>query len=894
MRALIELVQRLKGFLRRSRSDADLAEELRVHLAFEADREEARGQTPVKAVRAARVRLGGEAQAMERLRDQRSLPRLDALAADLVFGWRQLVRYRTASISAILSLGLALGATMAAFRLVDTVLLRPLPVADPARLFVISTSAHDADGTSDTRDDSDYPTYRKYAQVVQGQADLLLMGSAVRRPIQVSGGSRELATQQFVSGNVFGSLGLRPALGRLIGESDDVTPGAHPVAVISHEFWRRRFAGAGDVLGKSIRVGSRSLEIIGVAPKGFTGSEPGAVTDFYLPAMMNPEALNADGWSWFRTWVRPKPGVDPRQVQTQLQARFYADRVEYAKRFGADTPKSYIQTYLNEQLSLLPAAAGVSGVQKSFRRPLWIVSTLAALLLLIACANVANLLLARAMSRRTEMALRLSIGAARGRLIQLMLVESALLAVIAGGVGALFASWAGPFVVSMLAPANRPVQLVLDFDWRALILGTSLTLTVTMLFGLIPAIRASAIAPLDAIKATRGPHGQRRLTDALVSMQMALCVFLLFGASLFVGTLTGLQNKPLGFEAENLLVIEAEGRATLPAETWSRLAVALDEIPRVESVAYAAWAPLSGNRWRSSVTVAGKDPQKNAPHWVSVSPGYFKTMGTRLIEGREFRTGDVSPKSIKGQPSAGVAIVNEAFARVYFDGRTPVGQRVIVDSSSAPMEIVGLTADALYHSLREEMHPSVFIPLESREGAALLVRTEDRALDLPKVLRLEVPKVVPGLQANEAVALEEIVGQQMVRERLLAALSTFFAMLAILLAVVGLYGVLNYSVTRERKEIGLRMALGARPGHVVGLITTRLIALISIGAIAGIAGGQVFGRAIGALLFQIAPTTPVVLFIPIAALAAAAALAALPPAIRAVRIDPAQTIRTES
>jgi hypothetical protein len=254
----------------------------------------------------------------------------------------------------------------------------------------------------------------------------------------------------------------------------------------------------------------------------------------------------------------------------------------------------------------------------------------------------------------------------------------------------------------------------------------------------------------------------------------------------------------------------------------------------------------------------------------------------------------VSPKSVKGKPVPGVAIVNEAFARVYFDGRSPVGQSVIVDSSSAAMEIVGLTADAVYHSVREDMHPAVFIPLESREGAALLIRTEDRSSDLSKALRLEVPKMVPGLQAAEALPLEELVSQQMVRERLLAALSTFFAMLAILLAIVGLYGVLNYAVTRERKEIGLRMALGARPAQVVGLITARLLALVSIGAVVGIAGGQVFGRAIGTLLFQIAPTAPVVLLVPIIALVTAAALAALPPAIRAVRIDPAQTIRNES
>lgn len=895
MRGILELVQRLKGLLRRSRSDADMAEELRVHVELAAEHELARTEGPAAAMRRARVRAGGQAQAMEQLRDQRSLPSLEALAADVVFGWRQLVRHRTASVSAILSLGLALGATMAAFRLVDTVLLRPLPVADPSRLFVATFSFHDSDGTADDRDDFDYPTFRKYVAIAAGQADLMLMGSAVRRPILVTGDEPETAVQQFVSGNVFSILGLRPALGRLITESDDVVPGGHPIAVISHDYWRRRFAADPAVLGKTFRIGTRPIEIIGVAPEGFTGSEPGAVTDFFLPSMMNQEALNEVGWSWFRIWVRPKPGVDHRQVQAQLQARFHADHVEQAKKFTPDTPQSRIDAYLNEQLQLRPAASGVSGVQKSFRRPLWILSSLAALLLVIACANVANLFLARAMSRRTEMALRLSIGAARGRLIQLMLVESALLAILASGVGAAFASWATPFVVSLLSPAERPVRLILDFDWRALALGTSLTLVVTMLFGLVPAVRASSITPVDAVKATHGYGGQRRLTDVLVAVQMALCVFLLFGASLFVGTLTKLQNKPLGFAPENLVLVSAQGRESLTREMWVQLASDLAANPRVESAAVAGWAPLTGNRWRSSVTVAGRSPERNAPNWVSVSAGYFEAMRMRLVEGREFRIGDGSPRrDASKRPVPGVAVVNETFARVYFDGKSPVGQRVIVDSSSAPMEIVGMVADAVYFSVREPAHPAVYVPFEARNAATLLIRTADVTPDLKRVLRQEVQRLRPGLQVYEVAPFEAVVAQQMVRERLLAALSTFFAVLALLLAVVGMYGVLNYAVTRERREIGVRMALGARPGHVVGLITARLLGMVGLGALAGIAGGLVFGGAVGALLFQIEPTSPVALVAPILVLGVAAALAALPPAMRAVRIDPAQTIKSES
>jgi putative ABC transport system permease protein len=868
MRAILEWARRLSGSVGASRSDADIEEELRLHLECAA---EAGGmQTPTEAARASRLRAGGVTQAMEAVRDQRGLPSLDALAADVVFGWRQLVRHRTASLSAILSLGLALGAAMAAFRLVDAVLIRPLPVAHPSRLFVIATTFHDVDGTQDDRDDSDYPTYREYVTAAGAQADLMVVGSAVPRPILIDGDEAERAVQQFVSGNVFSTLGLQPALGRLLSAADDTVPDGHPVAVISHAFWQRRFGGDRTVLGRTFRIGARAIEIVGVAPHGFTGTEPGVLTDFFLPSMMNAEALKRTGWSWFRIWVRPKAGIDAAQVQALLQARYQADQRERAKGFAPDTPQSRVDAFLNQQLLLRPAGSGVSSLQKSFRRPLWILAALAALLLLIACANVANLLLARAMSRRTEMALRLSIGAARGRLIQLMLVESALLALLACAVGALFAWWAAPFVVSILAPAERPVRLMLAFDWRAFALGAGLTVLVTMLFGILPALRASVAVPIHALKQTRGERGQRRLTDVLVAAQMAICVFLLFGASLFVATFTRLQSAPLGFTPQNLLhlSVETRGRKTLPSESWAQLAEA--------------------------ITVAGRAAEPIAPYWVSVGPRYFETMRMRMIEGREFRTGDRAPDSDDGRdPVAGVAIVNETFARVYFDGGSPVGHRVMVDSHGAPMEIVGLTSDAVYRNVREARHPTVFIPLEPRYGGILLVRTRDNATDLGSLLRREVSRLRPEFGVRDVEPFQTFVTQEMIRERLLAALSAFFAMLALLLAVIGMYGVLNYAVTRERREIGLRMALGARPGHVLTLITTRLFGVVAIGACLGVAGGLAFGRTVQSLLFQMAPTDPVAFAAPILALGSAAVLATLPPAIRAIRIDPAQTIKSE-
>jgi predicted permease len=894
-RAWRECVRRFTASIRGSRPDGDLEDELRLHLELAAEDEARRGLDAPDAARRARIRAGAVTQTMDTLRDQRGLPSLDALKSDLVFGWRQIVRHRTASLSAVLSLGLAMGASLTALRLVDAVLLRPLPVAEPSRLFVLTRTFVDADNRPAERDDFDYPTYRAYAALARDHADLLLIGAAVRRPIAIGADGPETAVQQFVSGNVFATLGLRPAIGRLLDERDDAVPDGHPVVVLSHDYWRRRFAADPGVLGRTLRINDRVYEIVGVTAAGFTGTEPGAVTDFFIPSMMNPDALDVRGWTWFRLWSRPNPGVDPAAVQALLAARFGDEHREGVKNFPADTPPSRINSYLSEQLVLRPAASGASDVQKAFRRPLWILTALAALLLLIACANVANLLLARAMSRRVEMALRLSIGAARRRLVQLMLMESLLLAGLAAAAGVLFAWWAAPFVVSMLAPIERPVRLILDLDWRTVVTAAAVTLTVTVLFGLTPALRASAASPHDVLKEQRGPRLPRRLADALIAMQMALSVFLLCGAGLFVATFEQLNTRVLGFTPDHLLHVVVQSNRQQTTDEWMALAASLHDTSAVDSAAVAGWAPLTGNRWRISVSVPGRPSPQDGPLWLSVSPGYFATMRQRLIEGREFRAGDRAPgRDERKQPVPGVAIVNEAFARVYFDGRSPIGRRLIVDGWNAPVEIVGLVSDSVYFDVRETIEPGVFVPLEQRNGATLLLRTNAGAGDLQQTLRRNLMRQHPNLVLHEVARFEALVTQQVIRERLLAVLSAFFAALALALAVIGVYGVLTYAVTRERREIGLRLALGARPLHLLGLIATRLAGMVGLGALAGVACGVAFGRLVRPLLFQIEPTDPVALGLPLAALAFATLLAVAPPLFRAMRVDPAETIRTET
>ncbi|HEX5070524.1 MAG TPA: ADOP family duplicated permease [Vicinamibacterales bacterium] len=891
---LLEFLRRLNGSFRRGRTDEDVQEELRAHLELAADREGAAGHAPADASRRARLRAGTVSQAMGPVRDQRSLPWLDSLRSDIVFGWRQIARHRVASLAAILSLGLAMGAALAALRLVDAVLLRPLPVSDPSRLFVVTTTSLNLDQVLQEREDFDYPTFRKYIDRVGPQADLMLVGFAHRRNVAFGGGDPETVVEQFVSGNVFPALGLKPAAGRLLDGSDDTIPGGHPVAVITRDYWQRRFAADPAVVGRTYRAGKELFTVVGVVDGRFTGTEPGTITDVFVPSMMNPDALNAKGWNWFRIWARPRAGVDRLAVQAILQAGFRADHVEGVKGFPPDTPKARLDAYFKEELRLQPASAGASAAQRTFREPLWILSALAALLVLMACANVANLLLARAMTRRVEMALRLSIGAARRRLVQMMLVESLVLALVAAAAGALFASWAAPFVVSMLAPPEQPLRVILDLDWRTMLTAASLTIAVTMLFGLLPALRASATPLLEALKEVRGRHGHRRLAGVLVGAQAAFCVFLLFGASLFLGTLDRLQHRPLGFAPDHLLHIVVEGTRDRSPENWAQLAAALRNVPRVESAAVAGWAPLTGNRWRSSVTRPGFAPPEDAPDWMAVAPGYIETMKMRLVEGRDFRAGDRAPRKENGQPAPGVAIVNETFARIYFGGKSPIGQRVTVDSSQAPMEIVGMTADAVYASVREAGHPAVLIPLEGvRQGGTVLVRTSIPGPDITRAVREAIVRFDPALQIREAVPFQSIVTKQIVRERLLGALSAFFATLGLVLAIIGLYSVLNYAVTRERHEIGLRLALGARPGHIVAKLTTRLGAMVAIGAVAGIGLGLGFGQYVQKLLFQVAPTDLRSVGPPIVALGIAAVLAVLPPAIRAVRTDPAQTIKSE-
>lgn len=883
-------ISRVTNLFGKARLDHELEDELASHIEEAVER----GRSAEEARRA----FGGTLRYREQSRDLKLLPWLDVLASDVVFGWRQLNKCRATSVAAILSLALAIGAATAVFRLVDAVLLRTLPVAEPERLFFLTTSLIDREGRPDYRDDFDYPTFREYRDLVADRADLMVVGIAARQDAMFqSNDEAEKVNRQFLSGNVFGVFGLQPALGRLLTPNDDVTPGAHPVAVLSYDFWTRRFARDTNVLGKSFRIGNDRFEIVGVAPKGFIGTEPGEVTDVFVPAMMNAQAIHSPGWSWFRIWMRPKPGWAPDQVRQPLQAAFLREHEERVKNFDADTPRQAIDLYMSQKLMLLPAAAGASDLQKQYRRPLLILGVLVALVLLVACANVGNLLTAQSASRAREMALRVSIGAGRWRLIQLVMVESAQLAAFASALGALFAWWSAPLVVSMLRMPEDPVRLALHAGWRELALGVALALMVTLLFGLAPSLRASSVQPLSALKGGEDPHSRRRLMNTLLAAQMAFCVLVQFVAGLFVATFQRLSTRPLGFSYDRVLVMDASASSEHPLQTWMQVADELRQTPGVESVSLAGWPLLSGNGWTTNVRVPGHALEARSPYFLGVSPGFFATMRIALLDGRDFRPGDMAPHlSGPGKPVAGVGIVNEAFARTYFNGHNPVGRWVDVSQgrdASAPLEIVGYVHDAVYRNMRDPIPPTVYVPHRAGRNSAFLVRTAGNPLALASLLRRRVSEARIAFRFVQVQPQSNFVRWHTLRERLLALLSSFFGIVALVLAAVGLYGVLNNSVNGRRREIGIRMALGARAGHVVRQVTRAAAGMVCLGLALGFAGGVATGRVVQALLFDVKVTEPDVFAIPALTLLVAALLAALPPASRAARIDPAQTLRSE-
>jgi predicted permease len=882
---------RLSNVFRGDRLNKELQEELESHLAEAV----AEGRDPEEARRA----FGSMLRIREESRDYKLAVWLDSLRADIVVGQRQLRKNRTVTLAAILSLALAIGACTSAFRLIDAMLLRPLPIADADRLFVLTSTTPDPTGKPSTGDGFDYPGFRQLREAVKQHGELMAISYAGQFDLTYGADQdMERAYRQMVSGWTMGTLGLKPHLGRLLNTEDDVKPNGHPVAVLSYDYWTRRFGKDPQIVGRTFQQGRHTYVIVGVLQEGFTGTDTGTMTDLYIPTMMNGDAIERRNWTWFRTYLKLKPGVDPRMTRDLLQATFKQARRLSIASWGPGAPKQQVENFANARLDVEPASAGRSGMQRLYRQSMGILALLVGLVLMIACANVANLMTAQATTRAREMALRLSIGAGRWRLVQLMLVECALLAAAASLLGVCFAYWAAPLVVGMINPPDNPARLVLPWDWRVVSFAVVVASAVTLLFGMGPAWRASAVKPLNAIRGGEDPHARRRLMHALVAAQVAFCFVVHFVAGMFVATFDRLSNQSTGYRAEQLLAMGVVCKEKQSAAAWQQAADHLGEVVGVKSIAISGWAPMSGSISSEYVWANGKTPEIGVvPYTLEVSPNWFHTMEVPLLGGRDFRPGDVAP---------GVVMVNEEFARVYFDGKSPVGRYLETEGAKGVRvrhEILGMVKDFRYKDMREPIRPMVFRPVrrldEKGEAAAwtwstMMIRVDGQdPMALGQVLRQELRQSNPEFRVGSLHPQMDHVRYHTIRERLLATLSMFFAVVALLLAAVGLYGVLEYSVLQRRREIGIRIALGARADDIIRRVTTEVFAMLGVGAATGMALGLLSEKYIDTLLYQVKTTDLAMIALPLATIVIAAVLAALPPVLRALRIDPAAMLRAE-
>jgi len=884
----MSLWSRISNAVHGERLNREIDEELQSHM----EEAIASGRDPKEAHRA----FGSALRAGEASRDFRVAGWLESLIADLRFGWRQLGRNKVASAAAVLSLALGIGSCVAAFRLIDALLWRPLPISGSSRLYVLSRKLIGPEGRPIEDGYWATPDLNLMRDAVKDQADLIAISDADRTDIAWStDDDMEKAHVAYVSGNMFPLFRLEPAVGRLLNPADDRGPGLNPYAVLSWDYWNYRFGRDPHVLGRSLHMGDQTLQIIGVGPRDFTGTEKGTVTDIFLPLSLNRLATQ-DGVDWHRTFLMLKPSVDPAIALEPLRQHLSA--VSRAFELGCSTclrgmTQTDIDRYLNKTLVFNPAGAGISELQRDYRRLFGVLSLLVALVLLIASVNVANMMTAQAAARAHEMALRISIGAGRRRLVQLILSQSALLALLASVVGAFFAAWSAPFVLSLVNPPDNPARLALPADWRVFLFGFGLIILVVLLLGLLPALRASAVRPVAALKGGEDPPSPRRLMRGAMALQVAFCFLVLFLSSLFLTSFQHLQNRPLGFSIDRLLLLETvAGKGQLPV-VWNQTADALRAIPGVNSVAISGWPLLGRIQINSDISIHNAPPSPTPAFFLIVSPDWLSTMKIPLVSGRDFRPEDTSP---------GAAIVNQTFVKTFFPGQDPIGRTFQRGVNQPLNKIVGITPDVPDHDLREPNRAVFYVPFNAIDKsvpgvvnfATFAIHTDaQNPLALANSLRQFIAQSHNGLRVSNVTTQLDLFRDQTIRERLLAMLAAFFAAVALFLAGIGLYAVFNYSVLQRRREIGIRMAIGSTRAGIVRIVTLDSFLLVAIGGCAGVALGFGAARYVESLFYQVKATDADMIALPTCAILLTALVATLPAVHRALRTDPTEILRAE-
>ena len=888
-------LSRFMNVFRGESLDREMRDELAFHVEARAAELVREGADPADAARAAERRLGNQLAIREASRDTKLFPWLESLLRDFRFGARMLLKEPAVTAAAVLSLSLAIGACTAAFSLIDALMLRPLPVPQPGQLVALSyPRLRTMPGSPPNDDRFSYPLLERFRQSAGGLVDLfgMTVWGLPQRAVFDKGAADtppELLRAQWISTDGLTILGIHPALGRLLTEADGQRDQKESVAVISHAFWMRRFAGNPAALGRSVTLNGTWFRIVGVTQKGFSGVEPGMLTDLWLPLATYAPArrLLSPDVNLFALFGRLKPGVQAERVRDALEPVFASFRREQAAR------------YANAPLYVDSAAQGhASFLRWQFERPLWILAAIVALVLLVACSNVANLLLARAAARSRETVMRAALGAGRLRLVQQVLIECALLAAIACVIGLGVASWATPALVGLMGTAGNPVYLDVRPDARMLAFLALICLATTSLFGLAPALRASTANSTAALKeASANQSARSRLWRPVLAAQIGFSFTVLFVAGLLLLSFEKLTSVDLGFSGKNVLLFNVDsagGRGGADARSravQTELLAQLRRIPGVRSAATSDLALIGGATspiMASSVRFAGREPERTRPQFLPVSPGFFATMQIPLLSGRDFTARDTEAATPQ------VVIVNQALAREFFPGKEAVGQRFerVVDDTGryAEQEIVGVVGDAKYNNLREPTAATVYLPAGAT-GAVVEVRTRENPLALAPTLRKAILGVDPSLRVAGMTLQSALIGETILQERMLALLGGFFALIAVVLAAVGLHGVLSYSVVRRTREIGVRVALGASFPVLVRMVTADIATTVALGIAAGLAGGFALSRLVASTLFEVKPSDFWSVALPLLCLLVACAASALPPALRAARIDPAEALR---
>jgi predicted permease len=828
------------------------------------------------------------------------------LLQDLRYALRTLRKSPLFTFVAVVSLALGIGANTAIFTLVNQLMLQLLPVQHPEELVLLNwQGAHYGSNTG--MNSLSYPMYREIRDKNQ-------VFSAMFAKFDMSlslnvDGRTQLVLGELVSGNFFPVLGVRAALGRLFTASDDLYQGSHPQAVLSYGYWNTRFAADPGVLGRRIQVNGYPFTIIGVSQAGFDGVEVGASPQIRVPMMMKHQltqfySLNSRRGKFAQVFGRLKPGESLVQAHAGLQPLFH-QILEYDVKLPdfAKATDYNKQQFLRASLDVLPASRGRSDLRQKFSDPLWALMGMVGLVLLIACSNVANLLIARANARQKEIAVRLAIGSGRGRLIGQLLTESLLLSLAGGLAGLCLSVLIDRALLTFLPARIGPLTLSATPDARVLEFTAALSLLTGLLFGLVPALQATRPDLAGTLKDQAGAvlgGVSVLLRKSLVVAQVSFSLLLLIGCGLFLQSLRNLRDLNPGFQTQSLLAFAVNPtingyKPERSFQFYRDLMQRVSGLPGVVHAAFAVVPVLDNNEWDSSIAVEGytaKESEDVDPHMQYISPGFFDTMGIPVLVGRDF-----SLRDEQAAPKAG--IVNEKFARKYFAGRSPIGLHVGMGGdpgTKLDIEVVGVVRDTRYEDLRREVPYELYIPYVQAgfvQGMTCYVRGHGDAANLTTSLRQAVNTVDSSVPVYRVRTLEQQVDQSLMTERLLASLSTVFGCLATLLAALGLYGVMAYMVARRTREIGIRMALGAASGRVVWLVMREALLLAAIGIALGAPAAWALSRLIRTELFGILPADLATTALGIAGIAAVAALSAYLPARRATRIDPMRALRWE-